>query len=423
MLERLGRRRKPPSLLLRNLECYSDGEVFHGDLRLTAGRVAEIGSGLAAGSGERTLDLDGHLAYPGLINAHDHLELDFLPRLGSPPYPSFYDWADDVYHPDEPPIRDLRHVSLSDRLWWGAYKNTVAGVTTVMHHDTYHRRIFQGGFPVRVTHPYRWAHSLGFGVDPREAYASGAGPFVIHAAEGVDQRSEHELDELYDIGVLADDTILVHGIAITSAQWRRLAARGVGLVWCPTSNLFLFGKTVDVGSLPEGVDVALGTDSTISGSAGLLDELRMARNTGAASAVRLLEMVTTVPAAMLALETGCGRIQQGGPADVIILTPADSAASLPGADSDGDAARAAHALLGAHSADLALVLVAGRPMLADPDVAATLGLGPARALIDGSSKWLVGDLPALRERIAAASDDADAWNANPVWRRLQAAPS
>ncbi len=87
MLERLGRRRKPPSLLLRNLECYSDGEVFHGDLRLTAGRVAEIGSGLAAGSGERTLDLDGHLAYPGLINAHDHLELDFLPRLGSPPTP------------------------------------------------------------------------------------------------------------------------------------------------------------------------------------------------------------------------------------------------------------------------------------------------------------------------------------------------
>ena len=313
MLERLPWRHKPPSLLLRNLECYSDGEIFHADLRLSAGRVAEIGSGLAARSGERTLEFDGHLAYPGLINAHDHLELNFLPRLGTPPYPSAYDWADDVYRPDEAPIRDLRQVSLADRLWWGAYKNIIAGVTTVMHHDTYQARIFRNGFPLRVVHPYRWAHSLGFGVDPRQAHATGAGPFVIHAAEGSDERSAREVDELDDLRVLTRDTILVHGVAITPDQWQRLAPRGIGLVWCPTSNLFLFGKTVDLATVPADVRLALGTDSTISGSAGLLDELRAARDNGGASVADLLHMVTTVAAAMLGLEAGCGRIQQGRP--------------------------------------------------------------------------------------------------------------
>ena len=422
MLERLRWRHKPPSLLLRNLECYSDGEIFHGDLRMSAGRVAEIGSGLASRSGERTLDLDGHLAYPGLINAHDHLELDFLPRLGTPPYASFYDWADDVYRPDESPIRDLRQVSLADRLWWGAYKNIAAGVTTVMHHDTYQPRVFRGDFPVRVVHPYRWAHSLGFGIDPRQAHASGDGPFLIHAAEGTDERSKGELETLDDMGVLDGDTILVHGIAISEAQWQRLAARDVGLVWCPTSNLFLFGKTIDLGNLPAGVRVALGTDSTISGSAGLLDELRAAHQAGGASAARLLEMVTTVPAAMLGLQTGCGRIAPGGPADIIVLTP-DVAAARRGPVDGGSTAQAAETLMRSNSSDLAMVLVGGRPVLADAAAATTLELGPIDAQIDGSRKWLIGDLGSLRRRIAAASGRADAWNDNPVWRRLQAVSS
>ncbi len=265
MLKRLRRRRKPPSLLLRQVECYSDGQTFRADLRLSAGRIAEIGSGLSARPGEQMLELDGHLAYPGLINAHDHLELDFLPRLGTPPYPSFYDWAEDVYRPDEAPIRDLRRIGLPDRLLWGALKNIISGVTTVMHHDAYHSAVFGDGFPVHVVHPYRWAHSLGFGANPRDAYAGGTGPFVIHAAEGADARARNEIEQLDKLGVLGDDTILVHGVAITVAQWRRLSERGVGLVWCPSSNLYLFGQTVEIGALPSEVSVALGTDSTISG--------------------------------------------------------------------------------------------------------------------------------------------------------------
>ena len=80
---------------------------------------------------------------PGLISCHDHLGLNLLPPLGAPPYGNMYEWADEIYNPEQPPISNVLRVRLRDRLRWGAVRNLIAGVTTVMHHDPYYR-------PVRV---------------------------------------------------------------------------------------------------------------------------------------------------------------------------------------------------------------------------------------------------------------------------------
>ncbi len=150
----------------------------------------------------------------------------------------------------------------------------------------------------------------------------------------------------------------------------------------------------------------------------------MAHGTGAVSGGRLLRMVTTEPAAMLGLEAGCGRIQQGGPADLTVFaTRLDTAQPAPpGGDDHDPSADAGNALLRAHSADLALVLNGGRPTLADPELSAVLELGPANARVDDTPKWLIGDPRAVRARIAAVARDNGSWDTNPVWQRLQAAP-
>ena len=52
------------------------------------------------------LQLDGFLALPGLVNAHDHLEFNLFPNLGRGPYPNAAAWAAGIYQPERPPIRE-----------------------------------------------------------------------------------------------------------------------------------------------------------------------------------------------------------------------------------------------------------------------------------------------------------------------------
>ena len=60
--------------------------------------------------------------------------------------------------------------------------------------------------------------------------------------------------------------------------WFRVAEVGASVIWCPSSNHFLYNATADPRSLRErGITVGLGTDSPISGGAHMLAELRSAR--------------------------------------------------------------------------------------------------------------------------------------------------
>lgn len=405
------------TMLLKNLrlatlaadKADAQPEDRPADLRVRQGRIAEIGRGLRPRRWEKMLDLAGHLALPGLINGHDQLADNLLPHLGTPPYGNHYAFAAAVNQPDAAPTATLMRTAVKDRLWWGGYKNVIAGVTTVAHHDLFRRRNFHRGFPVKVVRRYGWAHSLGYCDDPVAAFRRAIDqPFIIRAAEGVDEVAGIEIDELDALGMLAPNTVLVHGIAVDRRQLACLADAAVSLVWCPASNLRLYGATAPIAALKGPVRLALGTDATLSGSPTLLHEARAAAATGLATAEEIFAMVTRDAATIFQLRDGRGTLTCGAPADVVILPD------------HGDAP--AQALLATQPEDIVLVLLSGVPRRATPDLAAKLELGPPNARIGGTATWLHGDLAALRARIAAAAGDA-ALDGHPLWTLLEGEPA
>ena len=246
----------------------------------------------------RALDLTGPVRLPGLINAHDHLEFNLFPALGQGPYPNATEWARDIYHPERSPVREQLRVPKHERLWWGALKNLLSGVTTVCHHNPYERAVFRDDFPVRVVRRFGWAHSLAFepNLAARFRNTPPHWPFILHCAEGTDAAARRETADLDRLGALDDRTVLVHGV---SADPALLHKRSASLVWCPTSNLRMLGRTLTRSVLRSGVPIALASDSAMSAPVDLLDELRVAR--AYLPEQRLYEMVTTEPVRILRL--------------------------------------------------------------------------------------------------------------------------
>jgi cytosine/adenosine deaminase-related metal-dependent hydrolase len=249
----------------------------------------------------RALNLSGHMRLPGLINAHDHLEFNLFPKLGCGHYSNASDWARDVHHPERSPIREHLRVPKPVRLWWGALKNLLSGVTTVCHHNPYEYDVFGPDFPVRVVRRMAWAHSLEFeaGLANRFRKAPRTWPFVIHCGEGVDASARREVHILDAAGALDSRTAIVHAVGLTPAGIELMRQRGAAVIWCPSSNLGMLGRTVSRAVLRSGLPVALATDSALSAPVDLWDELAVARRY--LPAARLYQMVTSVPLSILRL--------------------------------------------------------------------------------------------------------------------------
>jgi cytosine/adenosine deaminase-related metal-dependent hydrolase len=249
-----------------------------------------------------SIDLRGYIILPGLINAHDHLEFNLYPRLGRGPYPNAGEWARDVYHPDRPPILDQRSISKSTRLIWGGLKNLLSGVTTVCHHNPMEFAIFDRNFPVRVVRQFGWAHSIEYSPDLADRFRTTppAWPFVVHLAEGTDRTARREIFRLDEMGALDSRTVLVHAVGLDKSGLALAQRRKASIVWCPSSNEFLLGRTLTAEVRHSGIDIALGSDSAVTADGDLLDELRAAAGQGA-SPEELYGMVTEIPARMLRL--------------------------------------------------------------------------------------------------------------------------
>jgi len=344
-------------------------------LRIEGTRIAAVGA--QPRPGDPVLDLHGDRVLPGLINAHDHLQLNGFPRLNyRGRYANVGEWILDIQarlHSD-PLLMACHAVPRDDRLLQGGVKNLLSGVTTVAHHDPHYFFLMTGEFPVRTVQQYGWSHSLSLDGEAAVArsYRRTAAdrPWIVHAAEGTDAAAAAEFDRLQALGCIGPNTILVHGVALDGVRQKRLAAAGAGLVWCPSSNLYLFGRTAEVDCLLEGGRLALGTDSRLSGERDLLKELQLAREVAELDETKLEALVTGAAARLLRLQDR-GVLQAGALADILVL-PAGMLLSK------------------ASRADIRLLAIDGQVCYGDEDYVAALNLETrmARVRVDGRTKCL-----------------------------------
>jgi cytosine/adenosine deaminase-related metal-dependent hydrolase len=400
-----------PQLIPMNPVTFQNARVarpsaaIREDLHITAGRIA-AGPGPSASE----LDLRDHVVFPGLVNAHDHLHLNNVPRLRSDRFfPNSYRWAERfATHFAAPDVAAAMAVPAAARYRHGGLKNLLGGATTVAHHDPWHPALNEEDFPVNLLRRFGWCHSLGlaprvgvparvrerlaglagrprrgpFGPPIAESFADtprGA-PWIIHLAEGIDAVAGAELRQLDRLGYLTAQTVLVHGVGLGGDDVGRVIARGAAVVWCPSSNIAIFGATLDPRRLFQAHRLALGTDSRLSGARDLLDELRVAAANCDLTPVDIVRLATIEASRILAIPE-VGGLDVGQRADLVIVRD--------------DGADPYRALITRRRAELRAVVHGGLPAIADPDFApwfAAAGVDTVDALLDDRPKLLARSL-------------------------------
>jgi cytosine/adenosine deaminase-related metal-dependent hydrolase/ubiquinone/menaquinone biosynthesis C-methylase UbiE len=294
-----------------------------GAIKIEGDRISEMGRNISATS--PGLDLTGYCILPGLINAHDHLEFGLFPNLGrrtgDDAYKNSAQWAQDIHHTYADVIAQHLCVPKGTRLWWGAIRNLICGVTTVCHHNPTHPDFDLPEFPVRVMKQFGWSHSLAFDSQLAEKFFDTPSkmPFIFHAGEGIDQESRNELFILDQMHLLDKRTVIVHGLAINAEAASLINKRDTSLITCPSSNCFLFSQTISHSLLTSLHRVALGSDSPISATGDLLDEIRFAHREIAIDVNTIYNMVTSNSANILHLRQGEGHLEKLGVADMIAI--------------------------------------------------------------------------------------------------------
>jgi hypothetical protein len=197
---------------------------------------------------------------------------------------------------------------------------------------------------------------------------------AIHIAEGrkSDPQTRSEFGLLETNGLLTGRTAIVHGIALTDAEFAKMASAGAALVWSPRSNMVLYGETADVqGAIDRKVRVAIAPDWGPTGSDSILDELAYASSLirsrmGSTSNKQLFEMATKTPAEIARIDKEVGSLAPGLRADLFVLKSAnpDAYAALTQTGATG----------------IGLVLVEGVPVYGDAEYMKTLNVAATEPL-------------------------------------------
>lgn len=250
-------------------DLFTDGERFSAERHPNA----------------QTVDLEGCTLYPGMVNAHDHLELNHYPRSKfREVHDNAHQWGDDMNtRLNEEPYCSLRAYPLEDRCFIGGLKNLLCGATTVIHHNPPHRCLFRHDFPVWVYRHYGWAHSLHFSSaqEIRDSFrrTPADGLWFIHLAEGTDSVAASEYQRLKALGCISPKTVLIHGVGLTTADIADAASRVRALVICPTTNRYLLNAIANIKAwVDAGGKYAIGSDSRLTSASDLTQEFLAAKH-------------------------------------------------------------------------------------------------------------------------------------------------
>jgi 5-methylthioadenosine/S-adenosylhomocysteine deaminase len=344
------------------------GIVVTAGKRPRAGNLGVFGDKIvsAKSGGGIILDLkEKSYVYPSLINTHDHMQGNYRPAVG-PKEGTFYltwqPWDNELKASST--FTERSKMTREELYLLSSYKCIFSGVTTVNDHfpKAINEKILPT-LPIRAISEYSLAHEAtsydlkwGDGIIAEHKKAvKNKWPFITHLCEGFDEESMHSVETLEKLGVLDSHCLLVHCIAMSDEDIKKAAKAGVSISVCPTSNMLMFNVTAKIRKMMKaGLNITLGTDSSASGSANLLEEIwnlrKFYRNMYGEDLEpkKIFEMVTINGAKAFWMQDQIGSLEEGKLADIMVL-------KAKGDDPYEN-------LAGASMKDIELLVLAGKPI-------------------------------------------------------------
>jgi len=369
-------------------------EVIENGVILVAGeKIEAIGKDVKVPAGTKVIDTGGFI-YPGLIDLHDHLTWNFLPRWKpNREFANRYEWQAVPEYKivlTTPEGKAFDEGLACDTEQYAEVKAIVGGATSVIGSlNQWNQKpdkqkcieglarnldFYSGLYPANPDKPGN-VEKLRNEVFPLELpegevtninKALGDGTltaFIVHLAEGkpTDAAANREFRMLKARGFVRPGVSIIHGVALHQLEFQQMHDTQVGLIWSPRSNIALYGDTTDVRAAKQAqLTMAIAPDWSPTGSDGMLQELKYAAtwNAGQSPPVftdaELVQMATINPAKLAKVNSMIGSLAPNYFADLLVVKSREK-----------DAYRA---LLHANPSDVALVVIGGIPAYGDPEL-------------------------------------------------------
>jgi imidazolonepropionase-like amidohydrolase len=311
-------------------------QTLRGKMVVRGDTIECIGRSCAAPPGATTITVSDAYVFPGFIDAHQHMTSNIMPVWkNTKTYPQRYEWQRDPDHlafmaPQGKIVASEE--GACDALRYAEVRALISGVTTVQ--GTGRDRPCAHGLVRNAD----GAHELPLPGNRVVSYVPDVRLFnleidwnvtrslAIHLGEGIDEYTRQELEILDQKGLLRSETMIIHGTAFGTPEFKRMARAGAKLVWSPQSNIALYGKSMNVeAAIKAGVDVSLGVDWSPSGSHDILAELKVADRVnrqemhGIVKLNQWASMISSRPAHALSLDDYVGSLKAGKKADFVVL--------------------------------------------------------------------------------------------------------
>jgi len=315
----------------------ANGVIVNPGKKTRTGDLGVKGDRIGSPGGIVKIDLKGKsCVYPSLINTHDHLQGNYRPAVGPKEgcfYLTWLPWDNDLKASET--FKERSNLSRENLYALSGYKCLFSGVTTVNDHFPQKlNRLILPTLPVRAFLEYGIAHECssydlkwGDGIEVEHDRAvKNKWPFITHLAEGFDEESMNGIKTLEEMKILDGSCLLIHCVGFSDEDIKKTAAAGASVSWCGRSNMFMYNVTAKVRRMIQaGVNVTIGTDSSATGSANLLDEIKFDRKLYRnmygedIGAEKLFEMVTVNSAKAFWMQDRIGTLDNGKLADILVL--------------------------------------------------------------------------------------------------------
>ena len=372
-------------MILHQLNTLNNGI---GNIKIDGERITAVYKDQKSTSHEDHdhLYFEDSIAFPGLINSHDHLDFNLFPQLGNYHYKNYLEWGNDIHRENKEVIRQILTIPKALRVRWGLYKNLLNGITTVVQHGEKFKlndapiNIFNQCHSLHSVHLEKnWKYKLNKPFIPNY-------PFVIHIGEGTDKGSFDEINDLLQWNLLKRKLIGIHGVAMNHEQ----ASQFEALIWCPDSNYFLLNATAAIDKIKTATKIIFGTDSTVSAGWNIWRQLREARSTAMLTDQELTEAVFSSPATVWKLKD-TGTLKENYYADMVVAKKREPANN------------SVDAFFATNPEDIQLILNRGTIIFFDqallPQLKNISIKNYSKLFINNSCKYVIGDLPGLLKEI------------------------